>query len=454
MPNPTTVEERLHIVERSEAGLTDPQIAEETGRSVHTVRKWRRRGTRLGRGALVSQMGRPKKGALSSFPRVLRERLLAWRKAHPGWGSKTLRAELEASCEDVAEEKEEEDLLPSRSSIGRFLKEEELITRSYEKHSALPASSAPHGATAPHQLWEMDARGNEKVDDIGGYVALIDLNDRYSRARLLSYPCALEKAQSHPATEDYKTLLRLAFSEWGLPKRIQVDHESVFFDNLSKSPYPSRVHLWLCALGVELCFARTNRPTDQAITERSHQLWYEQVIEGNTFGCWSDLYEALLKRREFLNHHLPCSSLAQRAPLAAFPQAEHSGRFYEAELEKELLDLKRVDRLLAKGRWFRRVSKDSTVSLGGLVYYVKGARKGEQLEISYDEVSEEEEDRHLLFKDEAGELVARKAIKGVSVEELLGEELEPYVSLPFFQPRLPFTLAEEGVIQVCETMAA
>ncbi len=48
MPNPTTLQERLHIVERSEAGLTDPQIAEEIGRSIHTVRKWRRRGMRPG----------------------------------------------------------------------------------------------------------------------------------------------------------------------------------------------------------------------------------------------------------------------------------------------------------------------------------------------------------------------------------------------------------------------
>lgn len=442
MANPTTLEERLQILEWSKAGLADSQIAEKIDRSVHTVRKWRRRGTRLGRGALASEMGRPAQGALRSFPEAIRERLLAWRKAHPGWGPKTLRAELllEAFCEDFG------GALPSRSSIARFLKEEGLITRSYEKHSALPAPSA-RSATAAHQLWEMDAKGNEKVAGVG-YVALINVNDRYSRARLLSYPCALGRAQSHPTTEDYKTLLRLAFSEWGLPERIQVDHESVFFDNVSKSPFPTQLHLWLCALGVALCFARPNRPTDQAITERSHRLWYEQVVEGGTFGCWSALYEALLERRAFLNYHLPCAALGERPPLVAMPEADHSGRFYGAELEKELLDLKRVDTFLEKGRWFRRISKDSTVSLGGLVYYVKGARRGEQLQIDY-----EASDRHLLFKDEAGKMLARTAIKGVSVGALLGE-LEPYVSLPFFQPRLPFTLEEQGVIRVCETMVA
>ena len=217
------------------------------------------------------------------------------------------------------------------------------------------------------------------------------------------------------------------------------------------------MHLWLCALGVELCFARPNRPTDQAITERSHRLWYEQVIEGSTFERWSDLHQALLKRRKFLNHNLPCSSLQEKPPLVAFPKADHSGRFYTAELEKELLDLKRIDRLLEKGRWFRRVSKDLTVSLGGWVYYLKQAPKGEQLEIGY-EISKQgegtHEQRHLLFKDEAGEVLARQAIKGVRVEDLLGEELEACVSLPYFQPRLAFTLAEQGVLRVYETMVA
>jgi transposase len=443
MADRTTLQERLQILELSEAGFTDPSIAQKIGRSVWTVRKWRRRGTRSGRSALAShnEMGRPHRGALCRFPEAMSERLLRWRKAHPGWGPKTLLAELEASYS-----REEELSLPSRASIGRLLKEKGL-SRSYQKHSRLPAPSL-RSATAPHQLWEMDARGNEKVAGLG-HVALIALNDRHSRARLLCYPCQLEGPQSHPKTVEYKTLLRLAFSEWGLPESLQVDHESVFFENVSKSPFPTGLHLWLCALGVELCFARPHRPTDQAITERSHTLWYEQVLQGASFSSWEELYEALLKRRPFLNRLLPCATLAHRAPLVAFPQADHSGRPYAAYLEEELLEMGRVDRLLEKGKWFRRVSKDLTVSLGGLVYYLKGAKRGEQVRIIY-----EASDRHLLFEDEAAEVLGRKPIKGLSVEDLLGEGFEPYVSWPYYQPRLPFSLAEQGAVRVRETMAA
>jgi hypothetical protein len=79
-------------------------------------------------------MGRPVIGALSSYPVRLRETLRAWRVAHPGWGPKTLRAELEA------DERFEGQRLPSLSGIANFLKEQDLA-RSYERHSELPQST-------------------------------------------------------------------------------------------------------------------------------------------------------------------------------------------------------------------------------------------------------------------------------------------------------------------------
>ena len=69
MANPTTLQERLQILQWANAGLTDRQIARKTGRSMETVRKWRRRGTRCGREALASKMGRPRGGGALRLPR-------------------------------------------------------------------------------------------------------------------------------------------------------------------------------------------------------------------------------------------------------------------------------------------------------------------------------------------------------------------------------------------------
>jgi len=251
MGKQTTLEERVLICKLAKGGYSDSEIAETLGWSVATVRKWRRRG-RQGRQALVSQMGRPPTGVLSTFAPVIGETLETWRKAHPGWGPKTLLAELEGD-EGLAQI-----LLPGERSIAYFLKEADL-SRVYERHSPLP-QPASSLATVPHTAWEMDARGQERVPDIG-IVTLINLNDRCSRVRLLSYPCVLgiERLERYPTTKDYQMVMRLAFTEWGLPDGLRVDRDSVFYDNTSQSPFPTRFHLWLVALGVALILGRPGR---------------------------------------------------------------------------------------------------------------------------------------------------------------------------------------------------
>ena len=86
----TTLQERLEIGERSQAGQSDPDIARALGCSLHTVRKWRRRYQQAGRAGLKSQMGRSASGALGSFPEALAQTIRSLREAQPGWGPETL----------------------------------------------------------------------------------------------------------------------------------------------------------------------------------------------------------------------------------------------------------------------------------------------------------------------------------------------------------------------------
>lgn len=434
----TTLEERVLMCELAEAGYSDREIAETLEWSVATVRKWRRRG-RKGRQALASQMGRPPTGVLSTFAPLIGKTLRAWRDAHPGWGPKTLLAELEG------DERLAQMSLPSERSIAYFLKEADL-SRPYERHSPLPQRAHPL-ATVPHEVWEMDARGQERVPDIG-IVTLINLNDRCSRLRLLSYPCVLgiECLEHYPTTEDYQMVMRLAFTEWGLPDCLRVDHDSVFYDNTSKSPFPTRFHLWLVALGVALTLGRAGHPTDQAVTERSHQTWDQQVLQGQSFGCWQALGDALRKRRDFLNYRLPCATLGDVPPLEAYPEARTPRRLYRPEWEADLLDLSSVFTYLGQGRWFRRVSHVGTLSLGSHIYGLGVAWKEQEVEITFDPST-----RQLVFCSADGEQEKRLPIKGITLEALMGE-LGPLVGLPEFQLALPFSWDEWRVIQLCDTL--
>lgn len=267
MARATTLEERMEIVELTKTGMSDRQVGELLGWSKENKGKWRRSYQQSGRAGLNSQMGRPKSGALSSYPVEIRETLLRWREAHPGWGLETLHSELGQHPAFAGKKR------PSVASIGRLLHEKG-VTRPYQRHSELPESDTPR-AGAPHAVWEMDARGHDYIPEVG-VISLIDLNDRYSHLRLLSYPCQVgqKRWQLHSNTADYQLVLCLAFTDWGLPERLQVDRASVFFDNTTKSPFPTRLHLWLVALGVTMTLGRPRQPRDQAMTERSHQIWH------------------------------------------------------------------------------------------------------------------------------------------------------------------------------------
>ena len=439
MARMTSLQDRATIDQLAQLGYTDTQIAAEVGWEVRTVQKWRRRAQRYGRKGLGSKMGRPATGALSTYPSRLRETLRVWRISHPGWGPKTLRAELEA------DESFEGQRLPSLSAIANFLNELEL-TRPYERHSELPQLKT-QVANAAHEEWEMDSRGQEYVPDVG-MIALINLIDVFSKVKIISYPSLVgqKRATRRPRTEDYQLVLRLSFTEWGLPDRIAVDHDSVFYDNTCKSPFPTRFHLWLLAVGVDLSFGRRGCPTDQGTVERSHQTWAWQALEGQTYTEWNRVRDYLEQRRHFLNYRLPCRTLEDLPPLMAHPEALSARRLYRPEWEIELLDMSRIYAYLAEGKWFRQVSQVGTVSLGGQIYGLGVTWSRESIEIAFDPDAQ-----LLIFRSADAERRIRLPLQGISTITLAGE-LGPLVNLDHFQLALPFTWDEWRVTRLCDTL--
>jgi Homeodomain-like domain len=436
-----SLEDRVTIVALAGAGHTDADIAQRVGWTVRTVRKWRQRGQRQGRSGLASALGRPSRGAMSTFPEGVCSTVRALRQAHPGWGPLTMRNELERDASLAAEP------LPSRATIARWLQTQGLA-RPYERHQDLPQPEAG-SAQAAHDVWEIDARGHEPVPHVG-VVTLINLNDRYSRVKLLSCACWLgqDRARRHPTTQDYQLAIRRAACDWGLPKRLEVDRDSVYYDNTSKSPFPTRLHLWLLALGVEVGIGPAHCPQKRGQTERSHQTWYHQVLEGQTFATYEALDQALRQRRDVMNEHLPCASLDGRSPLAACPEARRPQRLYRPEWEEQLLDLSRVHAYLAQGRWFRKASNVGAVSVGDYRYGLGPQWARYEVEITFDPT-----DKCLVFTAPGKKDAKRLPIKGPSKTELMGE-LGPLANFNHFQLALPFTWAEWRMTRLSETFAS
>src|SRR6266566_1212216 len=411
----TTYQIRLEIKEYAAAGLNDPQIATAVGCSVWTVRKWRRRSLQQGRVGFTAHMGRPATGPVSTFPIALKEAILHLRALHPGWGPTTLvvTLKMDASWSDQP--------LPSRACIARLLKQAGL-TRRYQPHHDLP--QPPHlSPNTPHQEWQMDAQGIMRVEGVGK-VSLISIVDVVSRLKAESYP-GLET--TNPALPDYQLTLRRAFLTYGLPEILTLDHGTVFYDNTTPSPFPTRLHLWLLALGVQVRFTRKRCPTDHAIIERTHQTMTAQALLGQNYPSSAALWAGLDERREVLNKHLPSRALSHQAPLEAYPHAIHSGRMYRPEWEEDLLCLENVWRYLQQGRWGLRGRSNGVFCLGSFQDYIGKQFAHRCIEIRFDP----DPIAFICHPEESEELV-RVPAQGLTKAELMGE-LAAMQALPTYQ---------------------
>jgi hypothetical protein len=413
----TDLQQRLEIWRRVQEGQTDPVIAKALTLSPMTVRKWRRRAQRQGRPGLASVFGRPATGALSHTPAV-RDAVRHLRQEHPGWGPQTLRCELQRS--DPTQP------LPDRSRIAAFLHESGLCRR-YQHHSDLPQSSATP-ASAPHDLWQMDAQGALRVPTVGR-IALINIIDTVSRVKPVSYPAV---GSGKPSTADYQLALRCAFLRYGLPQAVSLDHDTVFHDTLCPSPYPTRLHLWLIALGVRVDFIRTHTPQDHGCVERQHQTVEWQALTGQTYANRLALCAALDERVDFLNTVYPSRALGGQAPMQAYPQVGHSGRYYRPEWEEQLLDPARIATYLAQGTWFRWAGKKGQFYLGDCTYGLGTTWANQQIEITFAAPT-----RMLACRSADGQRTAFLPAQDLTRSALMGE-LSPLVTLPYYQPMLAF----------------
>jgi hypothetical protein len=348
-------------------------------------------------------MGRPVKGVGSSFNGQIFHRISHYRGLHQKWGAKTILTEL------IEKDNYAPSTLPSCSTIESYLKQLSL-SEVYEKHRPL-ASNSRLPIEDCHDCWQMDDKGAEAYPGIGE-VNMINVKDVKSGVHTQSFGMRFPHKRYHPSISDYQCALRLAFQEFGLPKRIQADHGSNFHENRSKSPFPTPLHLWLLGLGIELEWSRIYRPTDQGKVERTHQTLHDQVQQTGDFKSWENFKSVVEQRRYRLNNHIPCDTTG-KPPLIAFPQARHSGRYFNPLLECVVFDKARIRQYLHLKEWFRKVSDTKTVSLGGHVYYMAKAKPKTELRIVF-----KNDSANLIFYD-VNELIAQLPIKGIDFQDLV-----------------------------------
>ncbi len=304
-----------------------------------------------------------------------------------------------------------EDHLPSITTLGRLFRFHHL-GKKYEPNRPLPSGQIPKEIGA-HDLWQIDDMGAELYCGVG-YVGMLNAKDVGSRVQTACLLTNYEHSRQHPFSSTYLSMLRQAFTQFGMPKAIQADHGNLFYENTSKSPYPTPLHLWLLGLGINFCHSRIYRPTDQAVIERTHQTMHAQLYRQKPYSCLDELQQEAQLRMDKLNKRIPCSTLGL-PPLIHNPAAQHSGRQFHASNEQVLYDKEKVANFLKNMEWYRLCSKVKTFSLGRHIYYHKRLPAQTQIRITFNPQS------LTLFCYNDKELLAQIPIKGISYQELMAK---------------------------------
>jgi hypothetical protein len=330
--------------------------------------------TRKKRGSLETQMGRPIKGVLSSFVSPIREYIDKYRPSREGWSAKTIAVELslDTSMNDQSQ--------PSASSICRYLCSTKRTKRYRRKVDSPPSIFIK--TTRAHDVWQIDAEGTKNVSGVG-WASPINIKDIETKAYIMSYPCCVPTATNAPKTIDYQWSLRLAFIEWGMPVYLQTDHGSVFYDNKSRSPFPTPLYLWLLGLGIHIVFTPVGKPQKQGMVERSHQTLHDQLTPGIPLSTPDELFDFYQNRRQRLNEHIPASATHNLPPLVNRPDACQPLRIYQSLNENEIFDKNRIQTYLQNQIWFRSVAANKNFSIGGQLYHLPTAKPNSEISVKY-----------------------------------------------------------------------
>jgi putative transposase len=345
------------IEEKAEAAYTIPG---STRRHVapETIRHWLKRYRAGGFDALMPKP-RADRGQSRTLPPQVVERLLSIKEANPALSVRLVIREA------LAGEAMPPDLTLAPSTVHRLLSRHGLIRRDPEQPDAHDRRRFAFAHAG--ELWMSDVMHGPAVSVQGRrkrksyLIAFLD-----DATRVIPY-AAFALSEN---TATFLPLLKQAIVRRGLPARLYVDNGS---------NYRSQQLALVCAkLGIALIHARPFQPQGKGKIERFFRTLRAQLLIRLSAEDTRSL-EALNRRLaawiEGEYHHTPHHGLDGETPLERWAQTAEQLRFPEPTLDLDDLFLFEAT---------RKVNKDRTVSLAGVLYEVAAELVGAKVTLRYD----------------------------------------------------------------------
>lgn len=410
----TTHAERVAMIERHLAGASLQSIATTLNRNYFTVRSiWRTYQQHGWAGIAPKPKGPPPLGRLGEFAPRIKYVLLRLKCQHPAWGVNRLLLEAQRRSSLAGLR------LPKRSTVAAYLARfGARLGRAHRAPTRRPAAPAAP-TTAPHQCWQIDFKGDEAVNGPHLVVTPFMVCDAASGAPLagIVHQVRAKGRRDQLTTRTVQADLRRVFSQWGLPDALRMDRDAIFVGS-TRLEWPGVLLLWLIGLGVQPIVNRAYRPTDNAIVERNHWTWEQQVVLGQTHPTLASVQQAtdqtFADRREYLpSRHAGCKG---QPFLVAFPSLATPRRCYTPSDEASLFDVHRVYDYLAAWEWRRTVDSTGKIALANRNHLVGRSYRGQVVKVRF-----EPREQQLICRVADEQVVAKLELPEATATYLIGE---------------------------------
>lgn len=299
------VEQRyLAVREVLDSGAAINDVALRYGVDRKTLYRWLVRYANGGLGSLADRSSKPDR-CPHQISAEVEARIVSLRRAHPGWGPRTLLNKLRRELEDP----------PSRSAIYRALVRHGLIDP--KKRRRRREDYRRWERSRSMELWQMDVMGQVFLTD-GTKLSVVTGIDDHSRF------CVCAKLVIRATARPVCDALVASLKTHGIPDQILTDNGKVFTGKLGRKPAMVLFDRICHENGIRHILTAPYSPTTTGKIERLHKTMRKEFFADKVFTTLEEAQEALDAWVIDYNTNREHQAIGDVAPIRRFELARPS----------------------------------------------------------------------------------------------------------------------------------
>ena len=236
------------------------------------------------------------------IPPVVEALIVSMRRAHPGWGPRTILNQLRRQLEDP----------PSRSAIYRALVRHDLIVPKPRRRQR--AEYKRWERSRAMELWQMEVMGGVGLADRTQLSVVTGIDDH---SRFCVIVRLVPRATARPVCD----ALIEGLSRYGIPDQILTDNGKVFTGKLAQKPAVVLFDRICLNNGIRHILTAPYSPTTTGKVERLHKTLRKELFSQETFDTIAEAQAGLDSWVAYYNHDRDHQGIGDMPPIRRFELA-------------------------------------------------------------------------------------------------------------------------------------